>query len=119
MVIRMKIWRSTLPLVIFHLSFHIVVCNFGDPYSLITKIQSKCELLALEAGTRLGDHFNEYDEATEYDARVHNDYNTEYLGFAEWMSSGTWGSHGVTAEKSDAKALQEVCETYISSCFAV
>ena len=83
------------------------LCNFGDPFLLINEVQTRCELLALETGSRLSDNFNNYDEAAEYDARVHNDYNSEYLGFAAWMNSGTWGSNGITAEKHDAKALQQ------------
>jgi hypothetical protein len=80
----------------------------GEPFTLISKVQTKCELLALEAGSKLADAFNNYDEDTEYDARVHNDYNTEYLGFSGWMASGTWGSNGITAEKHNANALMQV-----------
>lgn len=59
----------------------------------------------MRLGTRLADSFNAYDEETEWDQRVHHDFISTYLGFAGWMVGGTWGSGGMTADKSDAKAL--------------
>jgi len=73
----------------------------------------------------LADHYNSYDESTEWvirrficsytqlfayflvnqDARIHEDFLTQNLGFAGWIQMGTWKSGGLTATSKNAKAL--------------
>ena len=75
------------------------------PYTLISKVQTECELEALRVGSALADHYNSYDEATEWDARVHEDFLTKNLGFAGWIQMGTWKSGGLTATRQVASVL--------------
>jgi hypothetical protein len=77
----------------------------GEPFGMISRVQTYCEVAAMTTGTRLADSFNSYDEATEWDARMNHDFLTEHLGFSYWAGSGTWGSHGLTAEKQHAPTL--------------
>ena len=81
--------------------------DWGRPYTQISKIQTFCEVEAMQLGTLLSDYYNSYDEATEWDMRIHGDFMTEYLGFAGWIQTGTWKSNGKTNEKSDAPALHK------------
>ncbi len=80
----------------------------GDPYTLINRIQTDCELEALSFGTRLGDAYNSYDEGTEWDVRMHNDFVAEHLAFSGWIQAGLWKSGGLTAEGNNAPTLQKV-----------
>lgn len=67
----------------------------GEPFGLITKKQTDCEMDALVLGGRLADAFNSFDEATERDVRLHHDYLAENLGFVRWMQSGLWKNTGM------------------------
>ena len=58
-------------------------------------------------GSRLADRYNHFDENTEWDRRIHDDYLTEHLGFAGWMVSGLWKSGGKTAGDNSAPELQK------------
>lgn len=87
----------------------VVYGSDGKAYSLISKVQTDCELEALSYGTKLADSYNNFDEQTEWDMRIHNDYLTEHLGFAGWIQTGLWKSNGVTANKGHAPTLQKVC----------
>ena len=58
----------------------VLVLVFHSSYSLISQIQSECELEALNIGSRLADSYTSYDEATEWDVRIHHDYLVEHLG---------------------------------------
>lgn len=80
----------------------------GDPYSWISKVQTLCEVEALQVGSLLGDHYNSFDEGTEWDMRIHGDYMTEHLGFAGWIQTGVWKSGGITNEKHNAVELHKV-----------
>ena len=82
--------------------------DFGKPFSMISKMQTECELAALTIGTILADHYNSFDEATEWDVRIHEDFLTEHLGFSGWIQSGTWKSGGQTALKNHAPTLYKV-----------
>lgn len=86
----------------------LTVASKGGAYSLLTKVQTDCELEALSYGTRLADSYNNFDEQTEWDMRIHNDYLTEHLGFAGWIQTGLWKSGGLTAHKNHAPTLQQV-----------
>ena len=66
-----------------------------------------CEQRALSVGSKLADAYNAPISNEEADQRLHQDYLSENLGFAPWMSGGTWRSGGLTLTKSSAKALQE------------
>jgi hypothetical protein len=77
------------------------------PYSLISRIQTECELEALQVGTLLADRYNSLDENTEWDIRLHNDYLVRNLGFAGWIQMGTYKSGGKTAHGNDAAALHK------------
>lgn len=79
----------------------------GDHYQLIDKVQTQCELEAINYGTRLADQYQSFDENTEWDQRIHHDYLVEYLGFAGWIVNGLWKSGGVTAGGANAGALYE------------
>jgi hypothetical protein len=89
----------------------------GSAYTLLNKLNTECELEALNVGTRLADRYNMYDEQTEWDTRIHNDYLVQHLGFAGWIQMGTWKNTHLTAEKQDAPALHRVCN-YLSSLSA-
>jgi hypothetical protein len=80
----------------------------GHPYTLINKVITDCEYSALQVGTELADHYNSYDENTEWDMRIHHDYLVEHLGFAGWITSGLWKSGGLTAERRSAPELHKV-----------
>ena len=72
----------------------------GDPYDMLSRIQTECEIEALQVGTALADRFNSLDEGTNKDVRMHNDYLTENLGFAKWLKEG------FTPHKKHAHHLQ-------------
>jgi hypothetical protein len=74
----------------------------------ITKVQSDCELEALNIGSRLSDRYNSFDEATEWDIRIHHDYLTKYLGFAGWIQMGLWKNTQLTALKQNAPVIHKV-----------
>ena len=85
----------------------------GRPYTLLDKITTQCELEALSVGTRLADQYNMFDEQTEWDTRIHNDYLVEHLGFAGWIQMGLWKNTQLTATKQSAPALHQVRETQL------
>lgn len=77
----------------------------GTPYGMITRTQTECETEAILIGTILADKYNSFDEDTEWDSRIHNDFHVEHLGFAGWIQMGTWGSKGRTPHGVHAPAL--------------
>ena len=84
------------------------LCSFTSSTShLISKVQSQCELEALNYGTRLVDQYQSFDENTEWDMRIHHDYLVQYLGFAGWIVGGLWKSGGLTASGANAPSLYE------------
>lgn len=85
-----------------------VLSRYETAYTLINKITTDCELEALSTGTRLADQYNMYDEDTEWDTRIHNDYLVEHLGFAGWIQMGLWKNTKLTAEHQSAVALHQV-----------
>jgi hypothetical protein len=95
-------------LVLVFIIFETVGREIGEPFGMISKVQSACEVEALAVGSKLADYYNSYDEETEWDARVHHDYLVQNLGFAGWIQTGTWGSKGITAEKNHAPTLHRV-----------
>ena len=82
--------------------------DIGDPYGLITKVQNDCEFGTITFGTRLVDSFNNFDEATERDVRIHHDVLVESLGFSNWIQAGLWKNTGLTANRQHAPSLQKV-----------
>ncbi len=74
----------------------------------ISTMVSECELEAVNIGTRLVDRFNNFDEETEWDMRIHHDYLTTHLGFAGWIQTGLWKSNGLTAHRKHAPTLHKV-----------
>ena len=78
----------------------------GDAYDLISRQQTECEVEALQVGTALADRYNSLDEGSERDVRMHNDYLTENLGFADWLKWGLPNSGGRTPHKNLAPRLQ-------------
>jgi len=87
-----------------------VTSGLAKTYSLMDKITTQCELEALSVGTRLADHYNSFDEDTEWDTRVHNDYLVEHLGFAGWIQLGLYKNTRLTAERQNAPAIHQVPE---------
>mmetsp|Transcript_22325 Transcript_22325/g.37347 ORF Transcript_22325/g.37347 Transcript_22325/m.37347 type:complete len:394 (+) Transcript_22325:92-1273(+) len=79
----------------------------GDHHSLVDPIITACELEALSVGTRLADHYQSYDEATEWDVRIHDDYLVQYLGFAGWIQLGLYKNTHLTATKQDTHKLHQ------------
>ena len=73
----------------------------------------ECEYKALTIGTSLADHYNNFDEITDWDVRIHHDYLVEHLGFAGWIQSGLWKSGGLTASKKYAPAIHQVIDNYL------
>jgi hypothetical protein len=103
--------RQIHKLLLFIISIVFELSRSADdgPYRWISKIQTECEVVALQTGTLLGDHYNSFDENTEWDMRQHGDYMTENLGFAtSWIQTGTWKSNGLTNEKKSVAELQKV-----------
>lgn len=86
----------------------LIVKIVGSTKPLLDKLTTECELEALSVGTRLADRYNMYDEQTEWDTRIHNDYVVQHLGFAGWIQMGTYKNTRLTAEKQDAPALHRV-----------
>jgi hypothetical protein len=84
------------------------VPHLCDTAPLVDRVITDCELEALSVGTRLADRYNMYDEQTEWDTRIHNDYLVQHLGFAGWIQMGTYKNTRLTAEKQDAPALHRV-----------
>jgi len=82
--------------------------EYGAPYNMISKVQTECEADALSIGTMLADRYNSFDEDTEWDMRIHNDFLVQYLGFAGWIQMGTWKSNGMTANRQHAPTLHKV-----------
>lgn len=83
------------------------------------RITTQCELEALSVGTRLADHYNSYDEDTEWDTRIHNDYLVEHLGFAGWIQLGLYKNTKLTAGRQNAPAIHQVRHIVFHSSFAV
>jgi hypothetical protein len=77
----------------------------SDQYTLINRVQTECELEALQVGSMLADRYNSFDEGTEWDTRIHNDYLTEHLGFANWIAQGMHRTGGKTAHGDKASDL--------------
>ena len=82
----------------------VAISADGAAYSMITRQQTDCELEALSVGSALADNYNKYDEDTEWDQRIHDDYLTERLGFAGWIQSGA-DNKGKTPLGVDSKML--------------
>ena len=53
----------------------------GDAYTMISRLQTDCELESLSVGTALADKYNSFIEGTERDERLKNDYLMQRLGF--------------------------------------
>lgn len=86
----------------------ILAMLFKASAVLLDKVATECELEALSLGTRLADRYNMYDEQTEWDVRIHNDYLVEHLGFSGWIQLGLYKNTKLTAERQDAPALHRV-----------
>ena len=97
----MKVYMSLVTV----LSFSF--CANSLDKSAVAQIR-ECEQDALRVGTLLADDFNAPTGEEDTDARLHQDYLTEHLGFAPWMAGGTWKSGGKTLySKTDARELQK------------
>jgi hypothetical protein len=53
----------------------------GDPYGLVTRTQTDCELQSLTQGSRLADAFSSFDEHTELISRIQHDFIQENILF--------------------------------------
>ena len=62
--------------------------EWGEPYGLISKLQTQCEVEGLSIGTALADNYNSMDEDTEWDQRIHSDFFAEHLGFFSVITTG-------------------------------
>lgn len=87
---------------------YLILCSLCLSFASLTKIQSDCELESLSIGTRLSDRYNNLDEHTDWDTRIHHDYLAKYLGFAGWIQMGLWKNTKLTAFRKDAPALHQV-----------
>jgi hypothetical protein len=90
--------------------------SFSHLQHLLSKIQTECELEALNIGTRLADRYNSLDEDTEWDVRIHHDFLAKYLGFAGWIQMGLWKNTQLTAFRQSAPGLHKV-ESYCMFLF--
>jgi hypothetical protein len=98
-----------------------VVYGFGEDnmygaYKWISQVETECEAVSMQIATSLADSFNSFDENTEWDVRIHSDYMTEHLGFANWITSGLWHSGGMTATGHNAQELHVVSPSSIGPC---
>lgn len=100
--------RKCHPLLILLALCMIKTKSAAGAYDLITRIQTECELEALQVGTALADRYNSLDEGTEWDVRLHNDYLIENLGFAPWIQDGLYKSGGKTPHKNHAPHLHKL-----------
>lgn len=80
----------------------------GFTQAWISEVQSNCEFEALSIGSRLADRYNSFDEATEWDTRIHHDYLVKYLGFAGWIQIGLWKNTQLTALRQHAPTMHKV-----------
>ena len=92
---------------VLYILFHLNLCHgeLGAPYTLINRMQTECEAQAVIIGSTLADNYNSYDEDTEWDIRLHNEFLVEHLGFAGWIQMGTWKSGGKTPTGMHAPSL--------------
>jgi hypothetical protein len=82
--------------------------SYSQLQQLLSKIQTECELEALNIGTRLADRYNSLDEDTEWDVLIHHDFLAKYLGFAGWIQMGLWKNTQLTAFRQNAPDLHKV-----------
>ena len=79
--------------ILFQLMCFLGVYYGGKNEDITGKIRV-CEQNSLRIGTRLADEFNAPMGNEDADARLHQDYITEHLGFAPTMVGGMWKSGG-------------------------
>jgi hypothetical protein len=84
------------------------------PATKLTLLQQECELEGINAGTRLADRYNSFDEHCDWDTRMHHDYLVKHLGFAGWIEAGLWKNTHLTALKNDAPHVHRVSLIRIS-----
>ena len=80
----------------------------GAPYTRAPRIVSECETVSLAIGSALADNYNSFDEETEWDVRVHNDFFAHALGFSNIVTEGLWKSGGKTPHGAHAPKLHAV-----------
>jgi hypothetical protein len=65
-----------------------VYCNWGDPFGLINRVQTFCELNALTTASKLSDTYNSLDEATRKTDRMKQEFIMENTGFGWTNAAG-------------------------------
>ena len=99
-------------------SFSLSECNYGDPFGMITKIQTFCEHDAITMASKLSDTYNSLDEITNRQARMQHEFIVEHLGFG-WDAAFSGKDHGEVVHSSESVAnLQEVSpyDTFVPGC---
>lgn len=82
----------------------VIPAAIGDPYTLVNRLQTECELEGLSVGSALADNFNSFAEDTSGLVRSNNDYFVSRLGFADFLQGGVKGD-GLTPHGLDAKRI--------------
>ena len=85
------------------------LCDIGDPYGLISRVQTECEMSSMTFGTRLSDAFNSLDESTSNETRIHHEYLVEHLGFSSFHNSSLWKHSEVGVDGHTVTQLQKAC----------
>lgn len=98
-------------MVISYLFLSFIILLFASAIAkkkYLNPITSKCELEGMTIASTLVDHYNSFDEDTEWDMRVHSDYLGLHLGFSPWIQLGTWPNTKKSSSKLDILNLQKV-----------
>ncbi len=82
--------------------------EIGDPYGLISRVQTECEMSSMTFGTRLSDAFNSLDESTSNGTRIHHEYLVEHLGFSSFGNSSLWKQSEMGVDGHTIAQLQKV-----------
>jgi hypothetical protein len=89
-------------LAVFACKVVIIDSSSGDPYGLITAVQTECEYQALTMGSRLGDAFNSYDEGVPFYRRFNHEFEQKSLIYHRIMMTEMERRHlpGFTKENN-------------------
>ena len=102
----MNLFLGCFPTIILLSCIQKVIPTSGDPYTLIDRLHTECELEGLSVGSALADNFNSFTEETSGAVRINNDYFVSRLGFADFLQGGVKGD-GLTPHGLNAKKIHE------------
>jgi hypothetical protein len=101
-----------LTLTVFIISAARAYCNYGDPFGLISRVQTFCELNALTTASKLSDTYNSLDESTRKSDRMKQEYIMEHTGFGWTTAAGLM--HGSLLDTSASTAVDSLQKVLLS-----